>query len=77
MYSMWLGNLVFVPFVLLGVSDDLFTLSSGKIKAGKSVVTVTAETRGHWMSINRCLSPKKKKCCSVCSLEDRYVLFLI
>lgn len=52
---------MFVPFVLLGVSDDLFTLSSGKIKAGKSVVTVTAETRGHWMSINRCLSPKKKK----------------
>lgn len=60
MYSMWLGNLVFVPFVLLGVSDDLFTLSSGKIKAGKSVVMVTTETRGHWMSINRCLSPKKK-----------------
>lgn len=51
---------MFVPFVLLGVSDDLFTLSSGKIKAGKSVVTVTAETRGHWLSIYRCLSPKKK-----------------
>lgn len=67
---MWLGNLVFVLFVLLGVSDDLFTLSSGKFKAGKSVVTVTAETRGHWMSIYRCLSPKKKKCCSVCSLES-------
>lgn len=69
-YSMWLGNLMFVLFVLLGVSKGFYLLlSSGELKAGKSVVTVTTERTLDEPSTDL-LSPKNTRC-SVCSLDSQ------